>query len=110
MRVQLDPTDRALLEAAAGGGGSASEPMNLQTSATGANFTPFASQACRRLTILNGRSGAVPLEVRKVGGSATFHVPVMGFVTVYGENANEWEVRRVDQSNTQVTLGALAVS
>lgn len=77
----------------------------LTTNATGTTFTAFASQACKQLTIANDTG--VNLEVQQ--GSETVYLPVFANTcyTFFGlTNANQLKVRRVDTSNTTVTVKA----
>lgn len=74
----------------------------VQTAASGANWTDLAAQACHQVTFVNNTG--TTLEFRQNGGSA---VPIFVGVpfVVYGiKDASQLSVRRVDQSNTQVTL------
>lgn len=77
----------------------------VTTAAVGTNWTAFASQACKQLTVSN-QSGTV-IEFRHGGAGAGFQVPSGAFYTFYGlTNANQIEARRVDTSNTQVIVTA----
>jgi len=83
--------------------------MSVTTAATGANWTAFSSQACNALDIVNTASVAV--EYRRGGaGDAMTILSGSARLVVGIANANEIQVRRVDQSNTQVTIPAEAVS
>ena len=78
---------------------------SVQTAATGANWTAFASQACKQLTLSN-QSGTT-IEVRQGAAGVGLQIPSGAFYTFFGiTNANQLEVRRVDTSNTQVTITA----
>jgi predicted PurR-regulated permease PerM len=74
-----------------------------QTASTGTNWTALASGATKNITVRN-RTGT-NIDIRKVGGSVFFSLvdgddvplPVLA-------NSNEWEIRRTDTSNTQVTV------
>jgi hypothetical protein len=98
------------------GGGSSGESspitasiLALQTAATGANYAVFASTACTSLEIIN--LTGVDLEYRRSGAGETFPLPANSSRTVLGlTNANQIGVRRIDQSNTQVTVKAEAFS
>jgi len=84
---------------------SSSGNTSAQTAATGTNWTAFSSQALKQLTISN-QTGAT-LEFRQDGAGVGFQVPTANFYTFFGlTNANQLEVRRVDTSNTQVTVTA----
>ena len=79
--------------------------LSVTTAATGTNYTAFGSQACKQLTISN-QSG-VTIEVRQGGAGVAFQIPTAAFYTFFGiTNANQLDVRRVDTSNTQVTVTA----
>lgn len=74
-----------------------------QTAATGTNWTTLASGATKNITVRN-RTGT-SIDIRKVGGSVFFSLvdgddvplPVLA-------NSNEWEIKRTDNSNTQVVV------
>jgi hypothetical protein len=77
----------------------------VQTAATGTNWTAFASQACRQLTVSN-QTGTT-IEFRQGGSGVGFQIPDGAFFTFFGlTNANQIDARRVDTSNTQVTVTA----
>jgi hypothetical protein len=79
--------------------------LSVTTSATGTNWTAFASQACKQLTICNDTG--TNLEFRQGGAGAGMRVLDGTYYTFFGlTNANQLEVRRVDTSNTQVTATA----
>lgn len=73
------------------------------TSATGTQYVALESGAATAITIRN--RGGTTIEVRRVGGTNTLRVedredlplPVLA-------NSNEWEIRRSDTSNTQVSI------
>lgn len=73
------------------------------TSATGTQYVALESGASTAITIRN--RGGTTIEVRRVGGTNTLRVedredlplPVLA-------NSNEWEIRRSDTSNTQVSI------
>lgn len=84
--------------------------VSLQTNATGATFNAFASQACEQLDIVNTAPAAVDLEVRRGGSGNTIIVPAGSSRMFVGlSNASGLQVRRLDQSNTQVTITAEAI-
>jgi hypothetical protein len=79
--------------------------ISVQTSATGANFATFAAQRAKQLTLVNDTGTPVEFGTN----SDTVYLPVADGdrYTIFGiENAIEVKVRRVDQSNTQVTVKA----
>lgn len=79
--------------------------ISVQTAATGTNYTAFASQVCKQLTLSN-QSG-VTIEVRQGAAGVALQIPTGTFYTFFGiTNSNQLDVRRVDTSNTQVTITA----
>lgn len=75
---------------------------SVQTAATGSNFASLASQACKQVEFQNN-TGA-DIEVRQDGAGVATPVFDGTYYTFAGlTNANQLSVRRVDQSNTQVT-------
>lgn len=79
--------------------------ISVQTAATGTNYTAFASQVCKQLTLSN-QSG-VTIEVRQGAEGVALQIPTGAFYTFFGiTNANQLDVRRVDTQNTQVTITA----
>lgn len=84
--------------------------VSLQTNATGSTYTAFGSQACEMLDIVNTAPAAVDLEVRRGSSGNTIIVPAGSSRMFVGlSNASGLEVRRYDQSNTQVTITAEAI-
>lgn len=82
----------------------------LTTSATGATYTAFASQACEQLDLVNTAPAAVDLEIRRGGSGNTIIVPAGSSRMFVGlSNANDLQVRRFDQSNTQITFTGEAI-
>lgn len=82
--------------------------MSLTTAATGSNWTTFSSQACNCLDVLNNSS--VAIEYRRGGAGNTMQILSGTSRLIVGiANANEVGIRRVDQSNTQITLPAEAI-
>jgi hypothetical protein len=81
-----------------------------QTSATGSTFVALDAAACISVEIKNTRptvSGLAPadIEVRRGGTGATVCIPVGAADEFAGiTNANQLQIRRYDQSNTQVTV------
>lgn len=83
-------------------------PLSLSTQATGANFSNFGSQACTSLDLINNTG--TTLEYRR-GAGGTVYIPIPPGTSrlIQGiTNANQIYVRRVDQSNTVVTMVAEA--
>jgi hypothetical protein len=82
--------------------------MSLTTAATGTNWTAFSSQTCQSLDIVN--TSSVAIEYRRGGaGSAMTILSGSSRLVVGITNANQIEVRRVDTSNTQITIPAEAI-
>jgi hypothetical protein len=79
--------------------------LSAQTANPGTNWTTLSLAPCKQLTVSN-QTGTT-LEFRQGGAGAGFQVPTGAFYTFFGiTNANQLEVRRVDQANTQVTVTA----
>lgn len=79
--------------------------ISAQTAATGTNWTAYSSQSCKQLTLSN-QSGTT-IEVRQGGTGVGLQIPTGSFYTFFGiANANQLEIRRVDTTNTQVTITA----
>lgn len=79
--------------------------ISVQTSATGANFATFASQACTMMEIINN-SGA-DIEYQRNGTGNTIWIPNNGTRMISGiSNASQIGIRRIDQTSTQVTVAA----
>jgi hypothetical protein len=79
--------------------------MEVETSATGTNWVAFETQTCKQLTLVNDTGTA--MEFRQDGAGVAIPVADDALFTIFGiENAAQIEVRRVDTSNTQVTLVA----
>jgi hypothetical protein len=82
--------------------------LSLTTAATGATYTAFASQACNSLDIVNTSSVAIEYR-RGATGNAMTILGGSSRLIVGISNANQIDVRRVDQSNTQITIPAEAI-
>jgi hypothetical protein len=79
--------------------------LSLITNATGTTYTAFGSQACKQLTIENNTG--TDIEVRYGAVGVAFPIPNGKAHTFYGlTNASNLDVRRIDTSNTQVTVKA----
>jgi hypothetical protein len=79
--------------------------LSVTTAATGTDWTAYASQALKQLTISNQTE--VTIEFRQGGAGVGFQVPTGAFYTFFGiTNADQIEARRVDTSDTQVTVTA----
>lgn len=85
--------------------------VSLQTNATGSTYNAFSSQPCDELDIVNTDVDAVDLEVRRGSSGNTIVVPAGSSRMFIGlTNASGLEVRRLDQSNTQITFTAEAIT
>lgn len=83
--------------------------LALSTAASGATYTPFGSQACVALDIVNNTGTTI--EYRRGGAGTAMQIPTGAARMVIGiTNANQIDVRRTDTSNTQVTLQAEAIT
>ena len=79
--------------------------LSVQTAATGSNWTAFASQACTYVVVVNGTNFGI--EVRRGGAGVGLPIqPGQAFTFEGVQNASDLSVRRLDQSNTQLTLHA----
>jgi hypothetical protein len=82
--------------------------LSLTTAATGSNYTAFASTTCQSLDIVN--TSSVAIEYRRGGaGNAMTILSGSSRLVVGITDANQIAVRRVDQSNTQITIPAEAI-
>jgi hypothetical protein len=82
--------------------------LTLTTAATGTNWTAFGSSVCDALDLTNSTS--VAIEYRRGGAGNGMQVLSGASRLIVGiSNANQIEVRRVDTSNTQVTVQAEAL-
>jgi len=83
-------------------------PLSLATANPGSGFAQFGSQACTSLDLVNNTG--TTLEYRR-GAGGTVYIPIPPGTSrlIQGiTNANQIYVRRVDQSNTVVTMVAEA--
>jgi hypothetical protein len=79
--------------------------LTLTTNATGTTWTAFGSQSCNALDLTNSTS--VAIEYRRGGAGNAMQVLSGASRLIVGiTNANQIEVRRVDTSNTQITIQA----
>lgn len=96
----LDNSRTPVLPSMASGGN-----LSLTTAVVGSNYTAFTSQVCKQLTVSN--QAGVMLEVQQGGAGASLQIPSGTFYTFFGiTNANQLGVRRLDTSNTPVTVTA----
>ena len=89
-------------------GAASATIISLTTAATGANYTAFSSQTCNSLDIVNTSSVAIEYRRGATGSSMTI-LSGSSRLVVGISNANQIDVRRVDQSNTQITIPAEAI-
>jgi hypothetical protein len=89
-------------------GASSVTILSLTTAATGTNYTAFSSQTCQALDIVNTSSVAIEYRRGATGNSMTI-LSGSSRLVVGISNANQIDIRRVDQSNTQITLPAEAI-
>jgi hypothetical protein len=82
--------------------------LSLTTAATGSNYTAFTSTTCQSLDIVNTSSVAIEYRRGATGNSMTI-LSGSSRLVVGITNANQIDVRRVDQSNTQITIPAEAI-
>ena len=83
--------------------------VSAQTQATGTNYTTFSSQACDALDLVNNTGTTI--EYRRGGTGSTIPIPNGSARLILGiSNADEISIRRLDVSNTQVTITAEAMS
>jgi hypothetical protein len=83
--------------------------MSLETSATGATYAVFGAQACTSLDLINATT--VDIEYRRGGAGVALVIPRGSARLITGiTNANQISIRRVDTSNTVVTVTAEALT
>lgn len=109
--VAIDTESKAALDAiSAKLSATAATFGSKQTSATGATFVALDAAACIGVEIKNTRptvSGLAPtnIEVRRGGSGATVCIAVGGADYFGGlTDASQLQIRRYDQSNTQVNV------
>lgn len=79
--------------------------ISVQTAVVGANFAAFAAQVLSQLTIVNDTG--VVIEWRQGGAGVSLPIADGSSFSIFGiTDASQISVRRVDQSNTQVTVKA----
>jgi len=79
--------------------------ISVQTNATGTNGTAIEEVRASRITLSN-QTGTT-IEVRQDGAGVGLQIPTGAFFTFFILGlTSQLEVRRVDQSNTQVTITA----
>ncbi|MDO8595266.1 MAG: hypothetical protein Q7R45_01450 [Sulfuricaulis sp.] len=76
--------------------------QTFTTANPGSGWTALATVACHEVAVVNNTG--TDLEFRRGGAGTALVVPDgAGWVFESLANANELQIRRVDQSNTQVT-------
>lgn len=81
---------------------------STQTANPGTNWTALAAGACSQITLQN--LTGVTISYRLGGGGAEFDLPTnAAAVLPCLANSNEWQIRRRDTSNAQVTIQFLRV-
>ena len=79
--------------------------ISVQTNATGTNWTALEEVRASRITLSN-QTGTT-IEVRQDGAGVGLQIPTGTFFTFFILGlTSQLEVRRVDQSNSQVTITA----
>ena len=83
--------------------------LTVQTAASGTGWVAFGSVACQTLDVVNNTG--TDIEYRRGGAGASITIPEGSARAINAiTNANQIEVRRLDQSATQVTLTAEAIT
>lgn len=83
--------------------------ISAQTAATGTNYTAFGSNVCDSMDIVNNSGYAI--EYRRGAAGLTIPIPTGSSRLIVGiANSNEIDIRRVDTSNTQITITAEAIT
>lgn len=76
----------------------------VQTANPGTGWTTLPGKGCSEFTINNPNSPTVLIR-RADETSETFRIPAQGGISgLKAANLNEYQVKREDDSNTQVTL------
>jgi hypothetical protein len=79
--------------------------VSVQTSASGATYVAFSAALCKQLTIVNDTG--TDIEFKTNSDSVALPIADGENFTIFGiQSAAEVSVRRVDVSNTQVTVKA----
>lgn len=83
--------------------------LSAQTNATGTNWTAFGSAVCTAIDITNNTG--IDIEYRRNGAGTTYPIPAKTARLIIGiSNANQIEIRRIDQNNNQITIYAEAIA
>lgn len=83
--------------------------LQLTTAAVGTTFTAFTSNLCNGVDVVNSSGTALEFIIDNAGLSA--YLPDNSGTWIGGiTNSNQISIRRVDTSNTQVTITARAIS
>lgn len=79
---------------------------SVETAATGTTYTALPNIAGAR--IVRFMAPSQDLELREVGGTATAPISAGTDTVVHvADNSNALEIRRLDTSNSQITVGLL---
>jgi len=85
------------------GGATSSGNITGQTAAVGTNWVVLGNNPCFKCTISNQTGTSI--DVRQGGSGAAFTIPTGTVFTFDGIlNTNDLEIKRTDNSNTQVTV------
>lgn len=83
--------------------------VSATTAATGSNWTAYGSNVCNALDLVNNTGTAI--EYRRGGAGNTIPLPDRSSRLIVGiTNTNQIEIRRVDQSNSTVTVTGEAIT
>jgi hypothetical protein len=99
-------------QSASGGGGviySSATIITATTSATGSTWVTLPSQACNALDLVNNTGTAI--EYRRGGAGNSIPLPDRSSRLIVAiTNTNQIQIRRVDQSNSTVTITGEAIT
>lgn len=88
----------------------ASKFIQIQTAATGTNFTTLPDLPARVVNVINATGTSLSFVHTNDDDEIEFVLPDgMAFAFDGINNANQLKVKRTDESNTQVTLNAMEV-
>lgn len=83
--------------------------LTVQTTAAGTTWATFPARACNSLDIVNNSGAAI--EYRRNGAGNSIVIPDGSSRLLIGiTNANQIQVKRLDNSVTQVTVTAEAIN
>jgi len=102
------PDEQVIRYALSHRGATSANILTVQSASSGTGWAAFPSTTCDTLDIVNNTG--TDIEYRRGGGGSSIVIPDGSARAVTAiTNASEIEVRRVDQSTTQVTLTAEAI-